>query len=106
MRLFTEDEQLIAISVDALRIIALAQPFQAIGQVLAGSLRGAGDTRFPMYATAGSIWFVRLPLAWLLGPYFHLSLAFIYVSNIVDSIVRLWALWLRYRQGKWRSMKV
>ncbi len=106
VRLFTDDEQLIAISVDALRVIALAQPFQAIGQVLAGSLRGAGDTRFPMYATAGAIWFVRLPLAWLFGPFFHMGLAAIYVSNIIDSAVRLVALWARYRQGKWRSLKV
>ena len=106
VRLFTDDEQLVAISVDALRVIALAQPFQAIGQVLAGSLRGAGDTRFPMYATASAIWFVRLPLAWLFGPFFHLSLAAIYVSNIIDSAVRLAVLWFRYRQGKWRSLKV
>lgn len=106
MRIFTPDEQLILIGAEALKVVALAQPFQAVGQVLAGSLRGAGDTRFPMWVTAGSIWFIRLPLAYLFGPVMGMSLAVIYISNIADAFVRMTLMLWRYSQGKWQTMKV
>jgi len=35
--------------------------------IFAGALRGAGDTRVPMVITAGAIWLIRLPLAYVLG---------------------------------------
>ena len=67
MRAFTDDVEIIEHGVAALRVVALAQPGQAIGIVLAGSLRGAGDTRFPMFTTALAMWAVRLPVAWIFG---------------------------------------
>lgn len=106
VRIFTRDETLIRIAADALKVIAFSQPFHAIGQVLAGSLRGAGDTRFAMYATGGAIWFVRLPLVYLLGPVMQLSLAHIYIANIADAAVRLVFLVHRFRRGEWQKMRV
>jgi multidrug resistance protein, MATE family len=106
MRIFTSDPELIQIGAESLKVIAFAQPFHAIGQVLAGTLRGAGDTRYAMYATAAAIWVVRLPLAYLLGPVLHLSLAAIYASNVIDAAVRLGLLWRRYRQDRWVNIKV
>ncbi len=106
MRVFTDDEELVHIGADALKVIALAQPFHAIGQVLAGSLRGAGDTRYAMWATAAAIWAIRLPLAYVLGPVMHLSLAAIYISNVVDAVARLALLWRRFKQGRWMFIKV
>ncbi len=38
---------------------------------MAGSLRGAVDTRFPMVVTGLAIWLVRLPFGWLFGVYLH-----------------------------------
>lgn len=106
MRIFTPDPDLILIGAEALKVVAIAQPFQAVGQVLAGSLRGAGDTRFPMWVTAGSIWLVRLPLAYLFGPVMGMGLAVIYLSNVIDSMVRMILMIWRYSQGKWQSMRV
>jgi putative MATE family efflux protein len=106
MRLFTNDPQMIRLGAQALLVIALSQPFQAIGQVLAGSLRGAGDTRFPMVATFAGVWLIRLPLGYLFGPVLGWGLSGIYVANVIDSVARALANWLRYRTGSWRYIEV
>jgi putative MATE family efflux protein len=106
MRLFSDDPEIVQMGADALKVIALTQPPQAIAQVLAGALRGAGDTRFPMWTTTAGIWLIRLPLAYLFGPVMRLSLAVIYMSNIVDSIVRAIMVYVRFQRGRWKDIEV
>ena len=106
MRLFTNDPTIISVGTAALRVIALSQPFQALGQVMAGSLRGAGDTRFPMYATGLSVWLIRLPFGVLFGPVLGWGLAGVYISNVMDAAARAAANYLRFRAGKWQKLRV
>jgi MATE family multidrug resistance protein len=106
MRAFSDDPTIIAVGAPALRIIALSQPLQALGQVMAGSLRGAGDTRFPMVATGISVWLVRLPLGWLFGVPLGWGLAGVYFSNVLDAGVRAGANYLRFRSGRWQHERV
>ncbi len=99
-------QQIIDAGVSALRVIAFAQPIQAIGFVLAGSLRGAGDTRWPMISTAVSMWIFRLPLAYLLAIPLGLGLAGVYLAMAGDNLIlMLMNLW-RYRKGDWVNRKV
>lgn len=99
-------QQIIDAGVSALRVIAFAQPIQAVGFVLAGSLRGAGDTRWPMVSTAVAMWIVRLPLAYLLAIPLGLGLAGVYLAMLGDNVIlMLMNLW-RYRKGDWANRKV
>jgi putative MATE family efflux protein len=106
MQLFTTDPTIDAVGTAALRVIALSQPLQALGQVMAGSLRGAGDTRFPMLATGLSVWLVRLPFGWFFGVVLHLGLPGVYISNVMDAGARALANYLRFRAGKWQKRQV
>ncbi len=106
MRAFTDDLIIIEHGIAALRVIALAQPGQAIGIVLAGSLRGAGDTRFPMFTTALAMWAVRLPVAWLFGITLGFGLGGIYLGWVLDSVVLGLLTWWRYRAGDWKARRV
>ncbi|MGI8912319.1 MAG: MATE family efflux transporter [Chloroflexota bacterium] len=106
MRLLTTDPLIISVGTTALRVIALSQPFQALGQVMAGSLRGAGDTRFPMYATGLSVWLIRLPFGILFGPVLGWGLGGVYISNVMDAIARAAANYWRFRAGKWQKLRV
>ncbi len=90
----------------ALKVVALAQPGQALGIVLAGSLRGAGDTRFPMVTTAVAMWVVRLPVAWFFGITLGLGLPGVYLGWVLDSLVLGLLTWLRYRNGGWKAREV
>ena len=56
MRAFTADAIVVTLGASCLVAIAAAQPFWAIGNVLAGALRGAGNTTFPMVVNVLSIW--------------------------------------------------
>lgn len=99
-------QEIIDAGVAALRVIAFAQPIQAVGFVLAGALRGAGDTRFPMYSTGIAMWIVRLPLAYLLAITFGFGLAGVYMAMAGDNfILMLMNIW-RWRQGKWKTSRL
>ena len=104
--IFTKDPVMIAMGADALKVIAFSQPFMAASMVLAGALRGAGDTRFPMVATFLGIWLVRLPLGYFFGPFLGWGLSGIYISNVLDAMARAGACVVRYRGGRWRDIAV
>ncbi len=106
MRLFSTDPTIDTVGTAALRVIALSQPLQALGQVMAGSLRGAGDTRFPMYATGLAVWLIRVPFGWLFGVVLNMGLPGVYISNVMDSGARALANYLRFRAGRWQKIRV
>jgi Na+-driven multidrug efflux pump len=106
MQIFSTDPVIDSVGTSALRVIALSQPLQALGQVMAGSLRGAGDTRFPMFATGLAVWLVRLPFGWLFGVGLGWGLPGVYISNVMDAGVRALANFLRFRAGGWQKIRV
>ena len=74
--------------------------------VLAGSLRGAGDTRFIMWATTVGMWGVRVPLALLAGLWLSLDILFVWSAMIADWTVRMGLLLWRYRSERWKAIRV
>lgn len=119
IRVFTDDPRLISMGGDALKVIAFTQPFLALAFVLAGSLRGAGDVRYPMWVTSIAVWLVRLPVGAFLGlgtvcvpstqvcaPGLGLGLNGIYMGLVVEAAFRAALMYVRFRGGKWQGMKV
>jgi Na+-driven multidrug efflux pump len=74
--------------------------------VFAGSLRGAGDTRFPMYVTGPVILAVRVPTALLLGIVLGMGLAGAWLGMATDLVVRGVIFFLRFRSGRWKAAQV
>jgi putative MATE family efflux protein len=54
--LFTPDPTVVAFGSAGLRAIALTQPFWAINMVQSGSLRGTGNTQYPLRVGTSGIW--------------------------------------------------
>jgi len=65
-RLFTPEADVIAAGVTLLRIAAFFQLFDGLQVVATGALRGAGDTRTPMFCHFTGYWVIGLPLGSLL----------------------------------------
>jgi MATE family multidrug resistance protein len=65
-RLFTPDPVVISASVILLAVAAMFQLFDGIQVVAIGALRGAGETRIPMYSHLVMFWFVGLPIGYWL----------------------------------------
>ena len=106
LRAFTQDEAVIELGTAFLRIVAILQIPLALTMVLAGSLRGAGDTRFIMWATTAGMWGVRVPLAVLTGWIWHLGVLFVWSAMIADWTVRMGLLLWRYRSERWKAIRV
>jgi putative MATE family efflux protein len=100
MLLFTPDAQIDTIGAASLKVVALSQPFFGLSNAFAGSLRGGGDTRFPMIAAVIGMWFVRLPFGWFVGIVLGFGLPGVYVSSVLDAALRSFLMWRRYRTGK------
>jgi MATE family multidrug resistance protein len=65
-RLFTPEPDVIAAGMALLRIAAFFQLFDGLQVVATGALRGAGDTRTPMFCHFTGYWVIGLPLGSLL----------------------------------------
>jgi MATE family multidrug resistance protein len=103
---FTNDPEVIAIGTMPLRMVGLIQPLLAATQVFPGALRGAGDTRFPMAVTGASIWFIRLPLAYLFALVLGWGLPGAWGALALDLSMRGLLNFLRFRGGRWKTVKV
>ncbi len=94
------DAEVIDLTVGFIYIICLAQPMMAIDFALAGALRGAGDTRFPLLATFIGIIFGRLLPAWLCVQ-LNLSVYWVFAVMLLDYLLKSSLLLWRYRSRKW-----
>ncbi len=106
MRGFTQDEAVVQLGTQFLRIVAVLQIPLALTMVLAGSLRGAGDTRFIMWTTTAGMWGVRVPLAFFLGVWLELGVYYVWTAMIADWTVRMGLLLWRYQSERWRAIQV
>lgn len=106
LRTFTDDASVIELGTTFLRIVALLQIPLALTMVLAGSLRGAGDTPFIMWATTIGMWGVRVPWAIVTGYVLQLDILFVWSAMIADWTVRMGLMLWRYRSERWRTIQV
>ncbi|TKS57913.1 MAG: MATE family efflux transporter [Nitrospira sp.] len=106
LRVFTTDEAVIELGTVFLKIVALLQIPLALTMVLAGSLRGAGDTRFIMGTTMVGMWGVRVPMALIVALWLHLSVFYVWSAMIADWTVRMALLLWRYQSERWRAIQV
>jgi putative MATE family efflux protein len=106
LRAFTDDEDVIALGTTFLKIVALLQVPLALTMVLAGSLRGAGDTRFIMWATMAGMWGIRVPIAFVAALWLKMDLWYVWSAMIADWTVRMALLLWRYRSERWQDIRV
>jgi putative MATE family efflux protein len=106
LRAFTSDEAVIELGTLFLKIVAVIQIPLALTMVLAGSLRGAGDTHFIMIATTLGMWAVRVPIALMAGVWLNLGLFYVWMAMIADWTLRMALMLWRYRSERWRAIQV
>lgn len=101
---YSDEEAVIGFTANLFIIGALYQVFDAIGVTMAGALRGAGDTRFPMIIQILSIWVVMIPLVFWLGSLWGVYGAWIAASA---AIVVMGVFYFgRFRNGNWKKMGI
>lgn len=106
MRMYTADPEIITMGSQVLRIIAIVQLPMSSAFTLVGALRGAGDTRAVLAFILTAVWLVRLPLVHLFVRVFGWGLAGAWVAMAVDWCTRGTVGMVRFRKGKWKSMRI
>ncbi|HZK01225.1 MAG TPA: MATE family efflux transporter [Tissierellaceae bacterium] len=104
--LYTEDTSIIEISGNIMKIIAIIQPFQTSAFAISGGLRGAGDTVSTLIVSLIGVFVIRLSLAYVLINIVGLGLTGAWLAMLADQIIRWVGISLRYRTGKWKSIKL
>lgn len=104
--IFNRDPEIVRYGAMCLRLVALAQlPFSS-AMVITGALRGAGDTVWPLIIAAIGKWPVRLGIAWLLVYQLDMGLMGAWIAMVVDLWVRGILTFLRFKSGRWKSVKI
>jgi putative MATE family efflux protein len=100
-----DDAEVIDLTAAFIYMIALSQPLMACEFTLAGALRGAGDTRFPLVATLCGMVLGRL-LPALLFLSLGFSVYWIFGVMILDYSIKASMLIHRYRSRKWLHISI
>ncbi len=104
--MYTQDPEVQALGEMCMLFIAFAQPWQASSVIVAQALRGAGDTRATLVVTFAGIWVMRVGLGYILGILLGWGLFGMWIAWYADFMVRAILFWVRFRAGKWKTIKV
>ncbi len=104
-RLYTSDLAVAAMAGTVLKILALAQPGQSTQLSLAGALRGAGDTVYPLLASFIGIWVFRVLVAYIFVSIFKWGLVGAWIALVLDQYTRSAIVYIRYHSGKWKYVR-
>lgn len=97
MLFFSDDPGVVEIGAAGLRVVALTQPFWALGFVNGGALRGTGNTQFPLRVNAIGVW-AAVGLGALFVNYISPSLSAVWAAFLFTSPITSFLLWRRFRK--------
>ena len=86
--MFSRDPEVLAVGRAAMPVLTVAQPFMALGIVLAQSLRGAGRTRDALGVSVIGAVIVRLSATWFFAITLGLGLTGVWMGSTLDWMVR------------------
>ena len=101
--LYTDVQEIIVLGAQILLMVAVMQPFQASQLILAGSMRGAGDTKAVAYISAFTMLVVRPVIAYILVKIVGMGLHGAWIAMMCDQGVRTLLVFMRYHSGKWKT---
>ena len=110
MRLFTPEQDLIALAMGMMYILGVGYVAMSVTQVLQGVMRGAGDTVTPMWISFGTTIALRVPVAYgmvalmkKLGADVLMQERMVFVSLLAAWLLGMLITIVVFRSGKWKN---
>lgn len=109
MEIFTSTQELVTLSADMMKILAVGYVAMAVTQSLSGVMRGAGDTVTPMWISILTTVVIRVPLAYGIvyltkTPQMPNGRSeAIWISLLCSWVVGAVITVICYRRGKWKT---
>jgi len=106
LMLYTSDSKIVDAGTLALRIVGFIQISQASQFILGGALRGAGDTRYPLYSAFIGVWGVRVALSLLFVQGFQWGMTGLWSAVALDQLLRSNLIYWRFKRGHWKKVRI
>lgn len=103
--LYNSDPEIIRVGGGIMLFVAFLQPFQSSQFIIAGGLRGAGDTRTTAIITTITVLFIR-PIVTVVLISLNFGLYGAWIALACDQLIRSGLVLARYRSGKWKMIKL
>jgi Na+-driven multidrug efflux pump len=101
IRCFTTNATIVGGAVVLLRMSIVLEPGRVFNLIVINSLRATGDVGFPIRMAVLSMWFVWVPLAWLLGIKLGWGLPGIWIAMTIDEWTRGILMYRRWKSRRW-----
>lgn len=100
--LFNVSESVRLSSINAMRVYALAIPFRTVAvAIIVGILRSGGDTTAAFLLESLTLYFIGLPIAFILSGVVKAPIEFVYFSILAEAVVKMLLCFWRMHSKKW-----
>ena len=106
VRIYNREPEVVDLAVQVMVIVGLTTNLQTFQNIYTASLRGAGDTRFVAWVSMISVMILRPGLGWLFAYPLGGGLIGAWLACWIDQFVRAVCGWLRFRHGRWKTIKI
>lgn len=102
LKLFTKDQQIIAISIILMIMQMLNDPLRVSNEILVMSLNVLKDVNYPVFSSLIVTYLMKIPLAYLFTKVFSLGIFGIWTIFILDEFIRAMLFVRRLKNKEWR----
>lgn len=106
VRLFTQEDAVVRVAVECLRILSYGYGFYAWGMVLIQAFNGAGNTRIPTLVNFACYWLFQLPLAYAWATWWKGGVAGVFWAVPMAEFLLAGIAYVLFRRGGWKKTVV
>jgi putative MATE family efflux protein len=106
VRLFTQDDPVVRVAVECLRILSYGYGFYAWGMVLIQAFNGAGDTRIPTIVNFFCYWVFQLPLAYAWANWWGGAESGAFWAVPIAEFLLAAVAYILFKRGSWKTTVV
>jgi putative MATE family efflux protein len=104
--IFTQQEEVLAYGVQALRYVSLGYVFYGYGMVVMQALNGAGDTYTPTILNVLGFWVFQIPFAYFVAIELGWEAKGVFIAIALAESLMAVAGILVFKRGKWKGVKI
>lgn len=102
--LFADEAEVISLSTLFIWVNAAGVLGYAVNRIMRGSLRGAGDTRWPFYGNLIGMYCWMLPVSYIFGIVLDFGMIAVFIGLLGNMFIPAVVNLIRFKSGKWKDV--